>query len=168
MSALLRWGRPLAAGLCGVLFGAGLSVAQMTNPRKVLDFLDVTGRWDASLLFVLGAAVGVYAIAHLCIRRRAAPLLDVRFHWPLPGIIDARLVGGSMLFGVGWGIAGYCPGTAVATLGQGRAEALWVLPAIVLGTVLQRVLLAGPDVRGTNGLPSDRVPVGGGRGGRAP
>lgn len=145
MSAWLRAVRPLAAGLCGALFGAGLSIAQMTHPRKVLDFLDVTGRWDASLLLVLGAAVGVYAVALPCIRRRAAPLLDVRFHWPQPGTVDVRLVGGSVLFGLGWGIAGYCPGTAVAALGQGHAEALWVLPAIVLGMVLRRVLLADPS-----------------------
>ena len=138
MSTFTRLAGPLAAAVSGAVFGVGLSVAQMTNPRKVLDFLDVTGRWDASLLLVLGAAVGVYAIAYQILRRRAAPLLDASFHWPPPGAIDARLVGGSALFGIGWGLAGYCPGPAVAGLGQGNAEVLWVLPAIVLGIALQR------------------------------
>lgn len=144
MSAFARVAHPLAALAAGALFGVGLSVAQMTNPRKVLDFLDITGRWDASLLLVLGAAVGVYAIAYQILRRRAAPLLDAGFHWPPPGAIDARLVGGSALFGMGWGIAGYCPGPAVAGLGQGNAEVLWVLPAIVAGIALQRALAALP------------------------
>jgi len=144
MNAVIRWAGPLAAAASGAVFGVGLSVAQMTNPRKVLDFLDITGRWDASLLFVLGAAVGVYAVAFLLLRRRAAPLLGTRFHGPKPGAIDARLVGGSALFGIGWGLSGYCPGPAVAGLGQGNAEVLWVLPAMVLGMALQRCLAAVP------------------------
>jgi len=157
MSIFTRLAGPLAAAVSGAVFGVGLSVAQMTNPRKVLDFLDVTGRWDASLLFVLGAAVGVYAVAFVALRRRAAPLLDTRFHWPEPGGIDARLVGGSVLFGIGWGLAGYCPGPAVAGLGQGNAEVLWVLPAMVLGIAVQRcladVLGQGSEVAGPGQVP---------------
>jgi uncharacterized membrane protein YedE/YeeE len=130
--------RALAALVSGTVFGVGLAVAQMTNPRKVLDFLDFAGRWDASLLLVLGAATGLYAIAHFFIRQQAAPVLDAQFHWPVPAGVDASLLGGSALFGIGWGIAGYCPGPAVASLGFGNAEALWVVPSIVLGIVAQR------------------------------
>lgn len=130
--------RGLAALLSGTVFGLGLAVAQMTDPRKVLDFLDIAGQWDASLLFVLGAATGLYGVAHFFIKKRAAPLLDVQFFWPLQTAVDARLVGGAALFGVGWGLAGYCPGPAVASLGFGNPEALWVLPSIVAGIALQR------------------------------
>lgn len=151
LSALRRAAHPLAALGVGAVFGLGLSLAQMTHPRKVLDFLDVTGRWDASLFLVLGGAVAVYALAYLVVRRRAAPLLDMRFHWPEPGAIDARLVGGSALFGIGWGLAGYCPGTAVAGLGTGNAEVLWVLPATVLGIVLQRSLRSDGVAQGSAG-----------------
>lgn len=140
MSGTKPLARALAALLSGTVFGVGLAVAQMTDPRKVLDFLDVTGRWDASLLLVLGAATGLYAIAHCLIRKRATPVLDTQFHWPAPTRVDARLLVGSALFGMGWGIAGYCPGPAVASLGFGNAEALWVVPSIVLGIAAHRYL----------------------------
>lgn len=130
--------RALMALASGTVFGLGLAIAQMTDPRKVLGFLDIAGQWDASLLFVLGAATGLYAVAHLFIKRRAAPVLDAQFHWPTLTAIDAKLVVGSALFGIGWGLAGYCPGPAVASLGFGNAEALWVLPSILVGMGLQR------------------------------
>lgn len=140
MSGTKAVARALAALLCGTLFGVGLAVAQMTDPRKVLNFLDITGRWDASLLLVLGAATGLYAVAHVFIRKRASPVLDTQFHQPIPTQVDARLLGGSALFGAGWGVAGYCPGPAVASLGIGNAEALWVVPSIVVGIVAHRYL----------------------------
>ena len=131
--------RGLVALVCGAVFGLGLAVAQMTDPRKVLDFLDITGQWDASLLFVLGAATGLYTVAHVFIKKRASPLLDAQFHWPALTAVDGKLVVGSALFGIGWGLAGYCPGPALASLGFGNTEALWFLPAMLVGMGVQRL-----------------------------
>lgn len=132
--------RIAAALLSGTVFGVGLSVAQMTDPRKVLAFLDVAGAWDASLLFVLGAAVAVTAVGWRWALRRSQPVLADAFQHPPPITArpDAQLLAGAVLFGIGWGIAGYCPGPALASLGQGNAEALWLLPALVAGAGLRR------------------------------
>lgn len=130
--------RNLAALTSGVVFGLGLSLAQMTNPDKVLNFLDVAGPWDPSLLLVLGGAVVLSAIAFHFILKRRAPRWDGLFHLPLSSAIDKPLVMGSALFGVGWGLAGYCPGPAIASIGLGNPEALWVVPSIVAGAALQR------------------------------
>jgi hypothetical protein len=130
----------LASLLAGAVFGVGLAVSQMINPDKVLDFLDVAGAWDASLLLVLGGAVTVSAVLFRLVLRRATPVLDDHFHLPTTAVVDARLLTGSALFGVGWGLAGYCPGPAVASLGFANPEALWLLPAILLGASLQRWL----------------------------
>ncbi len=120
----------LGALLAGVLFGVGLSVAGMTNPDKVLNFLDITGTWDPSLLLVLGSAVLVFGVAYRFILRAPAPLLEPTFHWPTFTRIDRPLVFGSVVFGLGWGIAGYCPGPAVSSLGFPNPEALWILPSM--------------------------------------
>jgi uncharacterized membrane protein YedE/YeeE len=130
--------RALAALLVGVVFGAGLAIAQMTDPRKVLNFLDLTGRWDASLLFVLGGAVAVAFVGYRVVLRRAKPLFDDAFHLPTSTAIDAALVCGAVLFGLGWGLAGYCPGPAIASLGLDNPETLWFLPALALGAFAQR------------------------------
>lgn len=130
--------RVAAAALAGMLFGAGLQVAQMTDPRKVQNFLDLAGTWDASLLFVLGAAVTVAALGFALARRRARPWFDDRFHGPPAHAIDRPLLVGSALFGIGWGLAGYCPGPAIASLGFGNTEALWLVPAMLAGAWLQR------------------------------
>jgi uncharacterized membrane protein YedE/YeeE len=142
--------RLIAAGVSGVVFGVGLAAAQMTNPRKVLNFLDLAGTWDASLLLVLGAATGLFAIAYHLIDRTKAPLLDDKFHSPELKVIDGELLGGSVLFGIGWGIAGYCPGPAIASMGFENPEAVWFVPALLVGIALQREF--GPFVfkrRGT-------------------
>jgi uncharacterized membrane protein YedE/YeeE len=135
--SLLRGASSLVAG---AVFGVGLAMAQMTDPTKVLNFLDVTGAWDASLLFVLGGAVVVSAAAFQTILRRPSPVLDSRFHLPKASRIDARLITGAAIFGMGWGTAGYCPGPTVASLGFANPEALWLLPAMLLGTSVQRWL----------------------------
>jgi uncharacterized membrane protein YedE/YeeE len=137
-AAFRTHGRTAAALLAGTVFGIGLAVAEMTDPRKVLDFLDVAGTWDASLMFVLGGAVLVAAIGFAAVLRRPAPVLDEHFHLPLRGTIDLRLLGGAALFGVGWGLAGYCPGPALASIGLGNAEALWLVPALAAGWALRR------------------------------
>jgi uncharacterized protein len=130
--------RGLSALAAGTVFGLGLAVAQMVDPRKVLAFLDLAGAWDASLLFVLGAAVMLACAGFALLRRHQAPLLDSHFHPPAATALDAPLIVGSALFGIGWGLAGYCPGPAIASLGFGNAEALWFLPAMLAGIALRR------------------------------
>jgi uncharacterized membrane protein YedE/YeeE len=130
--------RNLAALGSGVVFGLGLSLAQMTNPDKVLNFLDLSGRWDPSLLLVLGGAVVLSTLGFRLVFKRGAPLCDSLFHLPLTRAIDRPLILGSALFGIGWGLSGYCPGPAIASLGFGNPEALWVVPSIVAGAALQR------------------------------
>ena len=130
--------RNLAALVSGLVFGLGLSLAQMTNPDKVLNFLDISGAWDPSLLLVLGGAVVLSGIAFHFVLKRSAPLWDELFHMPLPKAIDKPLIIGSALFGIGWGLSGYCPGPAIASLGFGNPEALWVVPSIIAGAALQR------------------------------
>lgn len=130
--------RALGALAAGAVFGLGLAVAQMTDPRKVLGFLDVAGAWDASLLFVMGGAVGLAAAGFRAVLRRPAPRWDTRFHLSTRRGIDAPLLLGAVLFGTGWGLAGYCPGPALASLAFGNAEALWFLPAMLAGAALQR------------------------------
>jgi len=124
--------------LCGLIFGLGLGVSQMVDPRKVLGFLDITGAWDASLMFVMGGALLVAAIGFRAVLRRPAPRFSERFHVSAAGSVDAPLLIGAALFGIGWGLAGYCPGPAIASLGFGNAEALCFLPAMVAGAGLQR------------------------------
>ena len=131
--------RAVVALVSGTVFGLGLSVAQMTDPRKVLNFLDITGTWDPSLLFVLGGAVALTAVAFRFVLKRPAPLFDRRFQLPLKTAPDRRLIAGSAIFGVGWGLAGYCPGPAFAALAVGgNHEVLWLLPALLVGAALQR------------------------------
>lgn len=127
------------SALCsGIIFGIGLALAQMIDPRKVLAFLDVGGDWDPSLLLVLGGAVVVTSAGYALLRRRAAPLLDKRFHFAAEVPIDRALIVGAALFGVGWGMAGYCPGPAISSLGFGNSEAFWFVPALFAGAGLQR------------------------------
>jgi hypothetical protein len=105
-----------SALLAGLLFGLGLTVSQMVNPAKVLNFLDIAGTWEPSLLFVLGGAVATAFIGFRLAGRRAKPLLDESYPLPTATRIDGRLLGGAILFGVGWGLIGFCPGPAVAAL----------------------------------------------------
>lgn len=122
------------AFLCGLVFGVGLLVAGMTNPAKVVGFLDVTGRWDPSLAFVMGGALAVFGFAYWRSRRPAArPLLDETFFVPEARGIDGRLLLGSALFGLGWGLAGFCPGPAVVSAGFGDVR-VWVFLAAMAGS----------------------------------
>jgi uncharacterized membrane protein YedE/YeeE len=131
--------------LVGLLFGIGLCLAGMTNASKVLAFLDLAGAWDPSLAFVMGGAIAVALIAFRIAARRSASLSGEPFHWPTAKAIDARLVGGSLLFGVGWGLVGLCPGPAIVDIGflDGRA-ALFVL-AMAGGMALYSGLAAAPS-----------------------
>lgn len=132
--------RLLTCLFAGALFGLGLAVAQMTNPLKVQNFLDVTGSWDPSLAFVMGAAVLITLVMFRLVLKRERPLLGDRFHLPTLVQVDRRLIIGAALFGVGWGMSGYCPGPALATLASGNQETLWFVPAMLLGGFLHRTV----------------------------
>ncbi|MFT5134140.1 MAG: putative membrane protein YedE/YeeE [Gammaproteobacteria bacterium] len=114
----------IAATLSGLLFGFGLSISEMTNRQRVLGFLDVTGNWDASLIFVMGGAVLVTVITFRFILKRTNPVLGDKFHLPLTKSLDIKLLGGAAIFGIGWGIAGYCPGPAISALSSLSANPL--------------------------------------------
>ena len=123
----------LTSLLAGLVFGLGLILSGMANPAKVLGFLDLFGRWDPSLAFVMGGAVAVSAVAFSIARRRSVSLLGAAMKLPTARQIDRRLVIGSVLFGIGWGIAGFCPGPALVALGMGEAKALVFVAAMLAG-----------------------------------
>ncbi|VTU36277.1 putative transporter component [Variovorax sp. PBS-H4] len=123
----------LASLLAGLVFGLGLIVSGMANPAKVLGFLDLAGPWDPSLAFVMAGAVAVGAVAFAMARRRARSLLGAEMRLPSARHIDRRLVLGSVLFGMGWGIAGFCPGPALVALGMGEGKALVFVIAMLMG-----------------------------------
>lgn len=114
----------LAAGVSGFLFALGLGLGGMTQPSRVRSFLDVTGEWDPSLAFVMGGALGVHFVLQRIIRRREVPLLSASFQVPSLSRVDGRLITGAALFGVGWGLSGYCPGPAFTALATGGTEVL--------------------------------------------
>lgn len=117
----------------GLLFGIGLVVSGMSNPAKVLNFLDIAGTFDPSLAFVMAGAVVVAFIGYRLALSRPAPLLEPRFHLPKHSDIDARLVFGPALFGIGWGLGGFCPGPAFTALGLGAPGTLVFVPAMLAG-----------------------------------
>ncbi len=124
----------------GIVFGVGLSISGMMNPAKVLNFFDVAGTWDASLVFVMGGAITVTFIGYRLVWRRAGPIFGDRFQIPSSNAVDARLVGGSAIFGIGWGIAGFCPGAAIPALGTGRWEVMLFLVAVTVGFYARRLM----------------------------
>jgi uncharacterized membrane protein YedE/YeeE len=134
---MTRW---LFALVAGALFGLGLAVSQMTDPDKVLNFLDVAGRWDPSLALVMGGTLLVSVPGFAWVRRRGRSAGGDALPPPAGTWIDARLVAGSALFGLGWGIAGYCPGPALANLAHGTLEAGVFVAALLLGSQLARLL----------------------------
>lgn len=130
--------RVLAALLCGLMFGVGLLISGMTNPAKVQGFLDFAGIWDPTLAFVMGGALAVNAGGYALTRRRAQPLFADAFALPADRAIDAQLVGGAALFGVGWGLVGLCPGPALAGLLRGDPAIYLFVVALLAGTWAQR------------------------------
>ena len=128
-----------AAFATGLVFGAGLLVSGMANPRKVLGFLDVTGMWDPSLALVMAAAVAVGFAGFLVIGRRTESELGLPMRLPSSRTIDRRLVAGAIVFGMGWGLAGFCPGPALVALGSGFAKALLFSASMVAGMALFEV-----------------------------
>lgn len=126
----------------GLVFGVGIAVSGMMDPAKVLNFFDIAGTWDPSLAFVMGGALLVTFIGYRLVWRRDAPLFEGRFQVPTSTVIDPKLIGGSALFGIGWGIAGFCPGAAIPALGTGRWEVALFLVSVAGGFVLRRILSA--------------------------
>lgn len=127
------------AVLAGALFALGLVVSGMVDPANVIGFLDVTGDWNPALAFVMGGAIAVHAPIVRLVRARRAPLFDAAFHWPTRTHIDGALVGGAALFGVGWGLVGYCPGPALASLGTGLTPTVTFVGAMIVGIAATRV-----------------------------
>ncbi len=133
--------------LVGLLFGLGLAISGMTHPGKVLDFLDLAGRWDPALLFVLGGAVGVTAVAFRFVLRRKSPLFSTQFSLPILQDVDRNLISGAFIFGIGWGISGYCPGPAIASLASANWETWVFLPSMLIGGLLHRLLASEKNAR---------------------
>ncbi len=137
--------RLFPAMLAGLIFGAGLVVSDMINPRRVLAFLDPAGAWDPTLAFVMAGALVPSAIAYLIRRRIREPLFDAAFHIPTTRDLDWRLLIGAALFGGGWGLAGFCPGPAVAALALGGWQPWLFVAAMIAGMLLHRLATApGP------------------------
>lgn len=131
--------RVVVAFFCGLLFGAGLIVSQMSNPAKVIAFLDITGNWDPSLAFVMGGAVGVFGVLYRLVLRQQAPLFNARFVVPESRDIDGALVVGALVFGIGWGLGGFCPGPAIVSAAFGDPRVWAFIGAMVTGMAVYRL-----------------------------
>ena len=126
----------LIALVSGLLFGLGLIAGGMTNPAKVKGFLDLFGAWDPSLAFVMAGAIAVGSIAFALARRRTRAWSGAAMPAPVKPSIDGRLIAGGLIFGAGWGLAGFCPGPALVALGSGAGAAWWFVPAMLIGMAL--------------------------------
>lgn len=133
---------PWPALLAGIVFGGGLALSDMVNPARVLAFLDLFGAWDPTLAFVMGGAVIASAAGYLVSRRMRAPLFDRSFFLPENRVLDARLFSGATLFGIGWGLVGFCPGPAIAGLVFGLWQPWLFVAAMLAGMVLHRIATA--------------------------
>lgn len=132
--------RQFAILVSGVLFGAGLTLGGMTDPARVRGFLDLFGNWDPTLAFVMGGAVLVMAVAWWFQPKLARPLFSEAFALPTRRDLTPKLIFGSALFGIGWGVAGFCPGAAIPALGTGRWEVVLFIGAVIAGLALRRAL----------------------------
>ena len=128
------------AFISGILFSIGLSLSQMINPNKVIDFLNIFGNWDPSLAFVMIGALAVAFISFKFILKRPTPILEDNFHISKRSDINKSLLGGAAIFGIGWGMTGYCPGPAFANLGLGNMEAIVMVLSIYAGFFTQNAL----------------------------
>ena len=130
----------LSSLLAGLVFGLGLIVSGMANPAKVLGFLDLAGSWDPSLAFVMAGAIAVGFLAFLLAKKRRLSFLGAEMKLPPAGRIDRRLVAGSLLFGAGWGLAGFCPGPGLVALGMGEPKAAVFVLAMLAGMAIFELL----------------------------
>ena len=140
--------RGLVTVASGALFGIGLGISGMTRPARIIGFLDVTGSWDPTLVLVMIGAIAVYLPAYWIITRRKHPILDARFSLPTRTEIDTRLITGALIFGIGWGIGGICPGPAIAVLGTGYAPYIVFAPAMALGMIVHNAVTLAVNSRG--------------------
>ena len=124
--------------LIGLTFGIGITISGMGNPAKVLNFFDFAGTWDPSLAFVMAGGLIVAAIGYRFIFRNPAPVFEAQYITPARNAIDAKLIGGSAIFGIGWGIAGFCPGGALPVLGTGRTEVILFVAALIGGILITK------------------------------
>lgn len=128
--------------LIGLVFGVGISISGMANPAKVINFFDVAGTWDPSLAFVMGGAVIVTFFGYRFVLKRPAPTMSDVFQVPTRRDLDLPLIGGSAVFGIGWGIAGFCPGGALPALGTGRPEVFVFVAALLAGIIAAKAIQA--------------------------
>lgn len=124
--------------VAGIVFALGLGIGGMTQPAKVTAFLDFTGNWDPSLAFVMMGAIGVHAVLYRVIRARPSPVFAAAFSIPARKDIDPRLIGGAALFGLGWGLGGFCPGPALTAVASGKSSVLIFVGAMVGGMLLHK------------------------------
>ncbi len=135
----------LSALLCGMVFGLGIAISGMANPAKVINFFDIAGTWDPSLIFVMGGALVTAFIGYrITFASRPAPVFEAEYSLPKKTEIDFGLVGGAALFGIGWGIAGFCPGGAIPALGFGGVETLVFIASMSVGILSARWLESSP------------------------
>ncbi len=137
----------LTALLSGLLFGLGLALSGMVNPMKVQNFMDVFGTWDPSLLFVMGGGLATALIGYRFVLKRPAPLYERAFHLPATSGIDTRLIAGAVLFGLGWGLTGFCPGPAIASLVFGFWPSVYLVLAMAIGMTAVRLMMRTPGAR---------------------
>ena len=132
--------RSFSALIAGLLFGIGLTLSAMLNPAKVIGFLDLFGNWDPSLAFVMGGALLVTIPGYFVLRKKEKPLLDTQFFWPEATQIDPKLLGGAVLFGIGWGLSGLCPGPAIAGIGALNMNSFIFLGAMLVSAFGYRII----------------------------
>ena len=132
----------IASLICGLLFGLGLLISGMSNPARVLNFLDLSANWDATLAFVMGGAILVAAPGMVWVRKRNKPMFANKFDIPSSKTIDAKLILGSAAFGIGWGISGFCPGPAVVAIASLQTDVLLFVGAMIVGMLAQHFVTA--------------------------
>ncbi len=138
----------LTSLMAGILFGLGMAISGMTDPNKVIGFLDIAGQWDPSLMFVMGGALAVFMPGYfLLIRKQQKPLNAETFCLARQQTIDKRLVAGATIFGIGWGLAGICPGPAVASLGLGNIQIVFFFAAMMVGLGVTNLLICFKNAR---------------------
>lgn len=143
----------LTTYLIGVIFGVGIALSGMANPAKVLNFFDIAGSWDPSLILVMGGALAVTFVGYRLVLPQPSPLFEARFNLPTSRVIDLKLLGGSAVFGIGWGITGFCPGGAIPALGTGVADVFIFCAAMLVGLMIGKAGLAVMARAGTTQLP---------------
>jgi len=141
--------RTILAGVVGLIFGTGIALSGMANPAKVLNFFDIAGTWDPSLAFVMGGALLVTAIGYRFVLKRNRPVYEAKFHLPTNRKLDTPLIAGSAVFGIGWGISGFCPGGAIPALGLGEVSAWAFVGSMLVGIFAARTIRIALEQRAT-------------------